>query len=117
MLTGRLIQVQADTTGDDWSEMSVGKCRIFQSIADVNDVIFILFQKRLKRNTQSTSLIYILLVKGKYSRLKKANYDFNGLGIYVNKWPNLFAKPEQKIRFVREMLWLSAGRLPHGGQD
>ena len=28
-----------------------------------------------------------------------------------NKCPNLFAKPEPKIRFAHEMLWLGAGRL------
>ena len=38
MLTGRLSEVQADTSGVDWSEMSVGKSRVFQSIADVNDI-------------------------------------------------------------------------------
>ena len=42
-LTGRVSHVHVDTSGVDWSEMSVGKSRIFQLIADVNDVIFILF--------------------------------------------------------------------------
>ena len=61
--TGRQSQVQADTSCVDWSEMSVGKCRISQSIADVNDVIFILFWKRLKTNAQSSSLVYTCLSK------------------------------------------------------
>ena len=42
-ITSGLSEVQADTSGVDWSEMKVGKIQIFQSIADVNDVIFILF--------------------------------------------------------------------------
>ena len=51
-LTGRLSKVQADTSGVDWSERSVGKSRIFQSIADVNDVIFIKQIKQI-RNLQA----------------------------------------------------------------
>ena len=42
----------------------------------------------------------------------KSKLQFYWLCFYVNKCPNLFTKPEPKIRFDREMLWLSAGRLP-----
>ena len=37
----RLTKLQADTSGVDWPETNVGKSRIFQSIADVNDVILV----------------------------------------------------------------------------
>ena len=37
----RLTKLQADISGVDWPEMNVGKSRIFQSIANVNDVILV----------------------------------------------------------------------------
>ena len=62
---------------------------------------------------QPTSITHTLLAKGKHCRLKnKSKLQFYWFCIYVNKCPNLFAKPEPKIRFDREMLWLSDGWLP-----
>ena len=68
-LTGRLNQVQADTSGVNWSEMSVGESRIFQSIAYVNDVIFGF--KIYFKNAQSTSMINTLLAKVSIPAWKK----------------------------------------------
>ena len=48
-LTGRLSHVQADISDVDWSEMNVGKRRIFQSIGHVNDVILVSFLNYLKQ--------------------------------------------------------------------
>ena len=61
-LTGRLNQVQANTSGVNRSEMSVGESPIIQSIAYVNDVIFFCFKIYFK-NAQSTSMINTLLAK------------------------------------------------------